>query len=64
MVHIILEDSEFFYYVKAGFEALLLIITSTWLLLLRTGDINSCCGRFNPVINILLWFSVLTAIKR
>ena len=64
MVHIILEDSEFFYYVMFGSEALLLVTASVPLLLSRIRDADSCLGRFNPVVNILLWFSALTAIVR
>ena len=64
MVHIILEDSEFFYYVTVGSEALLLVTASIPLLLSRIRDVNLCFRRFNPVINILLWFSALTAIIR
>ena len=54
MVHIILEDSEFFYYVTAGSEALLLVTASVPLLLSRIRDANLCLRRFNPVANILL----------
>jgi hypothetical protein len=55
MVPIILEDSEFFYYVVVGSEALLLS---------RIRDVDSCLRRFNPVANILLWFSTLATIIR
>jgi hypothetical protein len=54
MVYIILEDSEFFYYVTAGSEALLLVIATILFLLSRIRDVNLCLRRFNPVINILL----------
>jgi hypothetical protein len=64
MVHIMLEDSEFFYYITAGSEALLLVITSIPFLLSRIRDADSCLGRFNPVAKIRLWFSTLTAIMR
>jgi hypothetical protein len=64
MVYIMLEDSEFFYYVTAGSEALLLVITSIPFLLLRIRDTDLCLRRFNPVIKIRLWFSALTVIIR
>jgi hypothetical protein len=54
MVHIVLEDSEFFYYVIAGSKALLLVTASIPLLLSRIRDANSCLGRFNPIANNLL----------
>ena len=64
MVYIILEDSEFFYYVTAGFKALLLVITSIPSLFLRIRDADSCLRRFDRVAKIRLWFSTLTAIMR
>ena len=64
MVYIILEDSEFFYYVTVGSEALLLVTVSIPLLLSRIRDTDLCLRRFDPVVNILLWFSALTAIMR
>ena len=54
MVHIILEDSEFFYYVTVSSEALLLVTVSIPLLLSRIRDTDLCLGRFDPVANILL----------
>ena len=64
MVHIILEDSEFFYYVTVSSEALLLVTASVPLLLSRIRDTDLCLRRFNPVANILLWFGALAAIVR
>ena len=54
MVHIILEDSEFFHYVTFSSEALLLVTASIPLLLSRIRDTDLYLGRFNPVMNILL----------
>ena len=64
MVHIVLEDSEFFHCVAVGSEALLLVTVSIPLLLSRIRDADSCLGRFDPVVNILLWFGALAAIVR
>ena len=64
MVHIILEDSEFFHYVTAGSEVLLLVTISIPFLFSRIGDADLCLGRFDPVAKIRLWFSALAAIVR